>query len=326
MLPTVNLPGTPPPTTALGFGGNALLGAKSRREGLALLAAAFDSGIRHFDTARAYSSGDAEGLLGEFLATENRRDQVTITTKFGLRPPSGGVSRMRWVKGLARKVMRLSPGLKKAISARSGQMVQRGAFSVDDARASLATSLRELRTDRVNLLLLHEGSASDCTPELRSFLESARDEGKIGAFGVGSRFDRIAEVLRIRPEFAGVIQFESSAVHPNRRSLGDIASFTITHGAIGGSFGELRHLLQARPETLRQWSDTLGLDLADNATLAPLMLAQAVQANPGGIVLFSSTRPEAIRANIRAVIDGRFADDQVRKFGDLARGAFVRDA
>lgn len=326
MIPTASLPGSTRPTTTLGFGGNALLGAKSRREGLALLAAAYDWGIRHFDTARAYSSGDAEGLLGEFLASGNRRDQVTITTKFGLQPPSGGFARLRWVKTLARKVMRLSPGLKKAISAKSGQMVQRGAFSVDDARASLETSLRELKTGRVDLLLLHEGSAADCTPELRAFLEGCKADGKIGEYGVGARFDRVTEVLQSRPEFSRVVQFESSAVHPNRRSLGQTSSYTITHGAIGGSFGELRHLFQARPETLKQWCGTLDLDLSDAGTLAPLMLAHALKDNTGGIVLFSSTKPESICANIKAVVERRFSDDQIDRFGELARGAFVRDA
>jgi len=325
MMPTATIPGSDRNTTALGFGGNALLGAKSRREGLALLAAAYDSGIRHFDTARAYSSGDAEGLLGEFLSQGGRRDTVTITTKFGLQPPSGGVARMRWVKSLARKIMRLSPGLKKAISAKSGQMVRRGAFSVDDARASFEVSLRELRTDRVDLLLLHEASAADCTPDLRSFLDAARHDGRIGEYGVGSRFERVGEILRDRPEFARVVQFESSAVHPNREVLGAAVPFAITHGAIGGSFGELRELLRARPETLRTWSDALDLDLANAGTLAPLMLAHAASANPGGIVLFSSTRPEAIRENVRAVVEGRFAIDQIQRFGALARGAFARE-
>ncbi len=67
MIPTVTLPGSGKTTTAIGFGGNALLGPKSRREGLALLSEAYEAGVRHFDVARAYSSGDAEGLLGEFL-------------------------------------------------------------------------------------------------------------------------------------------------------------------------------------------------------------------------------------------------------------------
>ena len=117
-----------------------------------------------------------------------------------------------------------------------------------------------------------------------------------------------------------MVQFESSAGHPNRESLGSVSSFTIAHGAIGGSFGELRDYLEVRPDTLKGWSDTIGLDLANAGTLAPLMLAHAVSANPGGIVLFSSTRPNAIRENVRAVFEGRFADDQVQRFGALASG------
>ena len=126
MIPTLTLPGTPLQTTTLGFGCNMLLGPKSRREGLALLAAAFDAGIRHFDVARAYSSGDAEGLLGEFLV--GRRDSVTITTKFGLLPPHGVLGRMHRVKAIVRKAMRLSPALLSLLGMQSPRMAEGGAF------------------------------------------------------------------------------------------------------------------------------------------------------------------------------------------------------
>jgi len=90
-MKTVTLPGATTTTTAIGFGGSNLLGPRSRAEGRALLEAAFDAGIRHFDVARSYSSGDAESVVGDFL--QSRRDQVTVTTKFGLQPPklAGGL-------------------------------------------------------------------------------------------------------------------------------------------------------------------------------------------------------------------------------------------
>lgn len=68
---------------AVGFGCNSIL-SEGRSKALRLLATAFDAGVRHFDIARSYGTGEAEGILGAFL--KNRRSQVTITTKFGIQP------------------------------------------------------------------------------------------------------------------------------------------------------------------------------------------------------------------------------------------------
>jgi aryl-alcohol dehydrogenase-like predicted oxidoreductase len=321
MIPTVTLPGMARPTTAVGFGCNALLGPRSRREGLALLAEAYEAGVRHFDVARAYSSGDAEGVLGEFLAT--RRDASTVTTKFGLQPPPAGGAGMRSAKALARRLMRLSPRLRKALGARSSQRLEWGAFSVDQAHASFETSLRELKTDHVEVLLLHEASASDCSPELAAYLLEEMAAGRIASFGVGTGFDRVPEIARDRPAFARILQFENSADRRNLEALSlPPTTFTITHGAIGGGLARLRAYLEARTDVARRWSEALGLDFADSTgTLGPLLLAYALHANPGGIVLFSSTRRHAIRENLRAIADQRFPSDQLDQFGTLVREA-----
>ncbi len=247
---------------------------------------------------------------------------MTVTTKFGLQPPGGAVARLSWLKPLARRLMRLSPGVRKALSAQSGRMVQSGAYAPDQAGASLEVSLRELRTDRVEILLLHEAGPADCSDTLRAFLDDAARAGRIGTYGVGSRFDRVQGVARDRPDFARVLQFDSSVTRPNREALAlPPTSFTITHGAIGGSFTDLKAFLADRPEVVKRWSDDLGLDLADSSGLAALMLASALSANPGGVVLFSSTRPRAIRENLAAIADGRFPPDQIDRFASLARGS-----
>src|SRR5262245_12759859 len=156
---TVRLPGTEIVSPVLGFGCSALLGPKSRADGLALLEAAYDAGIRHFDVARSYGYGDAEGLLGEFL--QGRRHEVTVTTKFGLQPMKS-VARLRTLVGVGRRLMRLSPMLRRALGARARSLVKSGAFGVDEARSSLETSLRELKTERIDIYLLHQCSPEDC--------------------------------------------------------------------------------------------------------------------------------------------------------------------
>ena len=74
-----------PNTFPLGFGCVQLTTHREASEAVSMLERAFALGITHFDVARAYGFGRAEGILGKFL--RGRRDQVTVATKLGLHPP-----------------------------------------------------------------------------------------------------------------------------------------------------------------------------------------------------------------------------------------------
>ena len=67
---------------SLGFGGATLTNLKSLGESLQLLDAAYQRGIRHFDTAPLYGQGYSEVIYGKFL--KDKRKQITLTSKFGL--------------------------------------------------------------------------------------------------------------------------------------------------------------------------------------------------------------------------------------------------
>src|SRR5215471_16708779 len=53
----------------------------------AVVEAALDAGVNHFDTADVYGGGQSEEFLGRALGA--RRDQAVITTKFGGSVPEG---------------------------------------------------------------------------------------------------------------------------------------------------------------------------------------------------------------------------------------------
>jgi aryl-alcohol dehydrogenase-like predicted oxidoreductase len=292
--PPISLPGTGITTSVLGFGCSRLLGPTSRGEALRLLETAYDAGIRHFDVARAYGSGDAEAVLGEFLA--GRRDQVTVTTKFGMRPMQI-VAERALLLATARRLMKTSPAARRFLGRQGARLVKRGGFSVDDANESLTISLRELRTDYVDILLLHDCAATDCTPELLEFLHGAVAAGKVRVFGVGTDVESARAVDESAPEFAGVLQFEHSILRPaidevdpeGRRAL-------ITHSAFAG-LSRLRRYLDENPGARRRWSDELGTDIGRGDTLAAAAIQYAVRSNRRGPTLFSSTRPENIVRN-----------------------------
>jgi D-threo-aldose 1-dehydrogenase len=302
-------------SSALGYGTSALLGPNSREYALSLLETAFDNGITHFDTARAYGSGDAEGVVGEFLA--GKRDQVTLTTKLGTAPPAG-LARQKLLRSAVRRVMRLSPRLREVLGRQGARMVQRHNFSPEEARTSLETSLRELRVDHIDVLLLHGGRPEDCTPELFAYLDEARREGKIGRIGVGSDAESAVAILRDSPQFAEVVQFEHSVLAPNvQRIPPDSGAVVITHGALTG-LGDVRGYLQTNPDEVKRWSEEVGADCTNTKVLAALMLLYAVQTGGRGPVLFASTKLDNVRSNAAAISHPPYSREQIDKFAELA--------
>src|SRR5262249_57796229 len=79
------LPGGKRTTSRLGYGTSGLHGGWDKRASLRLLETAFDAGLRPFDPPPIVGIGDCEAIVGEFLG--RHREQVSITTKFGLLPP-----------------------------------------------------------------------------------------------------------------------------------------------------------------------------------------------------------------------------------------------
>ncbi|MEO6505081.1 MAG: aldo/keto reductase [Terrimesophilobacter sp.] len=140
----------------------------------AVLDAAWDAGIRYFDTAPHYGLGLSERRLGAFLATKPRQE-FTLSTKVGrlLRPnPNGG--------GM------LDDANDFAVPA---DLTRVWDFSADGIRRSLDESLQRLGLDRVDILYLHDPERYDLDAALTSgipALTRLRDEGLVSAVGLGS--------------------------------------------------------------------------------------------------------------------------------------------
>lgn len=281
---SVALPGTDLSPSRLGFGTAGLMARLGRRESVRLLEVAHDSGITHFDTARAYGYGEAEGALGEFLG--GRRDAVSVTTKLGIVPPRRSRG-LQGAKAAARLAARALPPIRPLLRGRAASMVEVGSFTPEAARASLETSLRELGIDGVDILLLHECRPADLTDALLDFLEGAVRDGKVRHFGIATDRDSTATILSQRPEFARVVQTRQTVTDTPLVPPPGIG--LITHSAVAPLLASLSD--RARDEG---W---------DRETLGRLLLASALRANPAGVVLFSSTDEARIRSNA-ALADG----------------------
>ena len=311
----ITLPGTDVQTTSIGFGCSNLLGDKTRRQGLDLLHAAFDAGVRHFDVARYYGFGQAESLVGEFAA--GRRHQITIATKFGLQPPSA-LARPSGLMQAVRTAVRASPFVRRLAQRGLNAVVERHRFRVSDARDSLETSLRELRTDYIDLYLLHECELADCSAELLEFLRASQAAGKIRAFGTGTALANTQKICAGSSGYSGVVQIRSSLISPCVRSISAIDDrlqdgrrAVITHGSME-ALSTLIERLRDDCGFRASFAD-FGLNADNTTALAGLLLHHALHVNPRGIVLFRSSIPARIAGNLRAFMSQSFSAAQLER-------------
>jgi len=157
-----------------------------------VIAAAWQEGIRYFDTAPHYGRGLSEQRLGKFLR-HKLRDSYTLSTKVG-------------------RV--LSPG--HTMSEADGFIDPlpndvRYDYSGDGIEASLETSLERLGTTRIDIAFVHDigrythGAGNDT--HMEAFLGSGyerlvqlKEKGRIRAFGLGVNENEVClEVMQHGP-------------------------------------------------------------------------------------------------------------------------------
>ncbi|MGH0509651.1 aldo/keto reductase [Bacillus paranthracis] len=171
----------------LGFG-TAPLGNMYRNipeeEAIATVDAAWDNGVRYFDTAPLYGSGLAEIRLDKALSKRNR-DEYFLSTKVGriisdeLEDPS--------TRDLGEKGGLFEFGRKNKII---------NDYSADATLRSIEDSLKRLKTDRLDFVYIHDVAQDFYGDEWISQFEIARtgafraltqlrDEGVIKGWGLG---------------------------------------------------------------------------------------------------------------------------------------------
>jgi aryl-alcohol dehydrogenase-like predicted oxidoreductase len=138
-------------------------------EGIAAIRRARELGVNLFDTAQGYGFGASERLLGRALRDDfdNRRDEVVVATKGGLRMTEEGL-----VRDASRAWL----------------------------RSGVKDSLRALGIDHIDIYQVHWPDPKVSFSETATALQELVDEGKIRHVGV-SNFDaaQIAELARTRP-------------------------------------------------------------------------------------------------------------------------------
>ncbi|WP_334171706.1 aldo/keto reductase [Sinomonas sp.] len=167
------IPGTSLALTTLGFGGapiGNLYREVSDADAIGAVQAAWEHGIRYFDTAPHYGLGLSERRIGEALRGAPRGDYV-LSTKVGrlLRPnPSPG--------GRDTEGFDVDDGLVRVRD-----------YSRDGVLRSIEESLARLGTDRIDIVYIHDPDDywAEALDGAVPALSQLRDEGVIGAYGAG---------------------------------------------------------------------------------------------------------------------------------------------
>lgn len=168
----------------LGFGTASVLGGVGRRRSQGAIRQAYRLGIRHFDTARLYGWGEAEGVLAKTLAPFPRAS-YTLVSKCGLVPTRRSWA-LSFAKSVARMVIRAAPPARRLVRsiASTGAFQPTATYDIRTLEQSVATSLAESKTSYLDVLLLHNFETGKAgLPEVVSFLRELKRRGVVRRFG-----------------------------------------------------------------------------------------------------------------------------------------------
>ncbi|WP_309094330.1 aldo/keto reductase [Streptomyces sp.] len=212
--------------SALSFGAAAIANlytAVGDEEAHEAVEAAWQRGIRYFDTAPHYGLGLSERRLGAALR-DHPRDHYTISTKVGRRlEPADGTGDD------------LANGF--AVPATHRRVWD---FSADGIRRTLESSLERLGLDRVDVVYLHDPDehAEAAFREGYPALEKLRAEGVVGAIGAG--MNQSAMLTRfVRDTDVDVVLCAGRYTLLDQSALTDLLPAALERGTsvvIGGAF------------------------------------------------------------------------------------------
>ncbi len=211
-----------------------------------VIAAAIAQGIRLFDVAPLYGGGLAEVRLGRALEHAGlARGDFVLCTKTGVTRPYGQGA--------------LGPGATRR------RQYDRWDYGAAATRVSIQTSLERLRTDRIDIVHLHDAENHlDRCLEAHAELVRLRDEGVIDGIGIGSNLAApVAQLIDRAPFDAFLLAGCYTLLDTSGRSLIEAAQrrgIAVVAGGVYNS-GVLAAWPQAAPTFGYQPADTAILEL-----------------------------------------------------------------
>lgn len=232
-------------------------------------------GVTSFDHADIYGGYGVEGLFGEALALKpSLRGQIQLVSKCGIKLISGR---------------------------RPAHTIQHYDTSAAHIVASVENSLKELRTDYLDLLLIHRPDPLMDFDEVAATFQRLRAEGKVKEFGVSNFSRHQFETLHKRIPLA-TNQVEFSPLHlaplfdETFDGLQDMAVQPMIWSPLGG--GRLFTAGDEQGERLRLKIKEIADEL--NRPFASVVFAWIMQLPCKPVPLTGSGRLESIKVAVEA--------------------------
>lgn len=181
------------------------------RESIRTIEAAYDCGIRLFDTAAVYGAGHSERLLGKVL---KERDDVAIVSKLGI-----------------------------PFDEQSKQLIDQP-FTAADVVPSIDASRQRLQRDSIDVILLHQNAMSvdDAIP-LFEQMEQAQQAGKVKAYGWSTDYPASVSALSTQAGFTCVehamnVFFDAASIQAaiKTHQLSALIRSPLAMGVLSGKF------------------------------------------------------------------------------------------
>lgn len=266
--------------------------------------AAIEAGITFFDTADAYGStaGEGEELLGAALENLGARDEIVLTTKFGM--DTGGLNGDdHGVRASRRYVRRAVEG-----------------------------SLRRLRTDHIDLYQLHQPDPFTPVEETLDVLDDLVREGKVGYVGCSNvagwwlvdadwsaRSGGLTPFVSVQNQYSLLERDIEAEVVPAATHVGAgiLPYFPLASGLLTGKYRRGEPAPQGSRLTRRP-------DRLETADFDSIEALQRVAAEAGVDLLTVAMGGLAAQPGVTSVIAGARTPEQVR--ANVAAGLWEPDA
>ncbi|MEV8394772.1 MULTISPECIES: aldo/keto reductase [unclassified Streptomyces] len=279
----------------MGLGGNwdtAPYGAADIAEAEAAVEAALDSGITVFDLADIYRHGKSEAVFGEVLSrAPGLRERIVVQTKCGIRLADGD---------------------------RPGMYDLRGESIVGRVEESLG----RLRTDVIDVLLLHRPDPLADPEDIARALTSLHRQKLVRAFGVSNMSAAQISLLQAHLDFPLVANQLEMSLHRRDWLEGGVLVNTPEEVSVGFPQGTLEHC-RANGIRLQAWG---ALARGRFTGLQETPTEQATARHVAALAESKGTTPETILlwwlrrhpARIAPVV-GSARPERIRACGDAAR-------
>lgn len=283
-------------TSALGFGCASLGSRISPEAGIAALSRAYDAGVTWFDVAPSYGDGQAENLLGRFLAGQNR-ENVQVLTKVGIAPPATTL-KARLLRPAMRAAVKVMPRIRTTVRRRRPTAIK---LPIDAAliAQSLDASLRRLGTHYVDVLALHDASPQEATrDDVQRALETAVASGKAKAAAIASSPEAAAAGIAACDIYR-LVQMGNNLLEPGLERFREASGrqvAVVTHSVFGNENATRQLVTRIEGDTEVRAALTMAGYQGPAQRVATNLLADfAFATNRGGVIVVSMFKEHHLR-------------------------------